>query len=272
MSENTQNNRNTIHLGTHGEDYGNWMSNPVFYMVGALIAIAVVLTFLFFGIFHITVPGIIFAIIAVIFVVLLIWISWVRRQYSFSGGRMMEKVHDEILSELNYDGNGTLLEVGCGSGALSIRAALTWPETKVVGVDYWGAIYNYSKMLCENNAKKEGVAEQCSFMHGDARALELADESVDAVVSNYVYHNITGSDKQELLLETLRVLKKGGVFALNDAMRPSLYGDMDAFAEKLRGMGYEEVRFVDTAVTVFGSASKASMMCLNGSKMLVGRK
>lgn len=27
-----------IRLGTHGEDYGSWMSNPVFYMVGGPFA------------------------------------------------------------------------------------------------------------------------------------------------------------------------------------------------------------------------------------------
>ena len=49
-----------------------------------------------------------------------------------------------------------------------------------------------------------------------------------------------GADKQALLLETLRVLKKGGVFALNDDMKPKMYGDMDAFVQKLRDMGYED--------------------------------
>ena len=44
------------------------------------------------------------------------------------------------------------------------------------------------------------------------------------------YHNVMGADKQALLLETLRVLKKGGVFALNDEMKPHMYGDMEAFA------------------------------------------
>ena len=29
-----------IRLGTHGEDYGSWMSNPVFYMVGALLVLS----------------------------------------------------------------------------------------------------------------------------------------------------------------------------------------------------------------------------------------
>ena len=25
-----------IRLGTHGEDYGSWMSNPVFYIIGGI--------------------------------------------------------------------------------------------------------------------------------------------------------------------------------------------------------------------------------------------
>ena len=53
----------------------------------------------------------------------------------------------------------------------------------------------------------------------------------DAVTSNYVYHNITGADKQALLLETLRILKKGGTFAIHDLMSPGRYGDMQAKAQ-----------------------------------------
>ena len=37
-----------IRLGTHGEDYGSWMSNPVFYVIGALLALSVVLAVLSF--------------------------------------------------------------------------------------------------------------------------------------------------------------------------------------------------------------------------------
>ena len=37
-----------IRLGTHGEDYGSWMSNPVFYMVGGLLALSAVLAVLSF--------------------------------------------------------------------------------------------------------------------------------------------------------------------------------------------------------------------------------
>ena len=114
--------------------------------------------------------------------------------------------------------------------------------------------------------------DRCAFRHGDANKLDFPDESFDAVVSNYVYHNVMGADKQALLLETLRVLKKGGVFALNDDMKPKMYGDMDAFVQKLRDMGYEDVRLIDTATEAFGSRRRAGMMMLGDSRMLVGRK
>ena len=131
-----------------------------------------------------------------------------------------------------------------------------------------GAVYNYSQAMCESNAQREGVSERCRFLPGDARKLDFPDETFDAVVSNYVYHNINGSDKQALLLESLRVLKKGGVFALNDDMKPHMYGDMEAFAENLRKMGYQEVRIIDTAQEAFGSHRRAALMMLGDSRML----
>ena len=186
-----------IRLGTHGENYGNWMSNPVFYMIGGLLALAVALAVLSFTVFRLTVLGVIFLIAAAIFLALLVWIAWIRRQYAFGGGGMMERVHHTILSHLDYDGKGTLLDVGCGSGALAIRAALTWRSVKVTGIDYWGAAYGYGQAMCEKNAASEGVGSRCAFQHGDANGLDFPDESFDAVVSNYVYHNSTGADKHE---------------------------------------------------------------------------
>ena len=109
-------------------------------------------------------------------------------------------------------------QVGCGSGALIIRAALTWSKAKVIGIDYWGAVYTYSKALCEKNAVSEGVASRCVFQHGDAKQLDFPDESFDVVISNYVYHNVMGADMQ-----------------------------------KLRDMGYQDVRLIDTAQEAFGS-------------------
>ena len=261
-----------IRLGTHGEHYGSWMSNPVFYVIGALLALSVVLAVLSFAVFHITALGVVFVIAAVILLALLLWCAWIRRQYAFGGGGMMERTPLVVLSHLDFDGQGQLLDVGCGSGALSIRAALTWRAAQVVGIDYWGSAYGYGQAMCEKNAESEGVGFRCAFRHADANKLDFPDESFDAVVSNYVYHNVMGADKQALLLETLRVLKKGGVFALNDDMKPKMYGDMETFAQELRDMGYEDVHIIDTAQEAFGSRRRAAMMMLGDSRMLVGRK
>ena len=261
-----------IRVGTHGEDYGSWMSNPVFYVFGGIALVALVLAVLSFTVFKVTVLGIVFAVVVAALLALLGWMAWIRRQYAFGKGGMMERVHQTLLSSLDFDGQGSLLEVGCGSGVLAIRAALTWPEARITGLDYWGAMYNYSQALCEKNAASEGVGKQCTFVHGDANKLDFPDESFDAVVSNYVYHNIMGADKHALLLESLRVLKKGGVFVLHDNMKPQMYGDMNAFVEKLKGMGFAEVRYVETAETIFGSKQRAAMMMLGDSAMIVGRK
>lgn len=234
---------------------------------------AVLLTVLSFTVFHLAVLGIIFAVIAAALVAAACWCAWIRKQYSFGGGGMMDKVHQSLLSHLDFDGNGTLLEVGCGSGALTIRAALSWPECKAVGIDYWGAVWDYSKDLCEKNARSEGVGDRCSFQRGDANRLDFPDETFDAVISNYVYHNITNAtDKQALLKESLRVLKKGGVFALQDDMKPGMYGDMGTLIKELKDEGYQDVRLIDTTEEIFGSKSRAKMLVLGNSAALVGRK
>ena len=143
----------SIRLGTHGENYGNWMSAPVFYMVGALVVLMAVLCVVSHLVPGMRLIGVLALIAAVAVLILLAWITWIRRQYAFGGGGMMEKVHEVLLSHLDYDGKGTLLEVGCGSGALAIRAALTWPETEVIGIDYWGTVYNYSQVMCSGSIK-----------------------------------------------------------------------------------------------------------------------
>ena len=55
-------------------------------------------------------------------------------------------------------------------------------------------------------------------------------------------------------------------------MKPHMYGNMEAFAQELRDMGYEDVLLIDTATEVFGSRRRAGMMMLGDSRMLVGRK
>ena len=158
-------------------------------------------------------------------------------------------------------------------GALTIACGKRNPKAEMVGCDIWSGAYKtvFSKKICEQNAEAEGVAN-VSFQEGNALRLPFENESFDAVTSNYVYHNIAGKDKKKLLLETLRVLKKGGTFAIHDLMSPARYGDMDAFVRKLKEQGYEDVRLIDTTDGMFMGKKEAAWLGLGGSTLLVGRK
>ena len=118
----------------------------------------------------------------------------------------------------------------------------------------------------------ESVAERIAFAQGDALKLDFPDGAFDAVTSNYVYHNIPGRDRQSILLETLRVLKKGGTFAIHDIFSKAKYGDMQAFVERLKDMGYEHVELIPTDNGRFMSPWEAKWMALGGSAILFGKK
>ena len=201
------------------------------------------------------------------------WCSWARGRFSYDGQRKLsQQIVEGTAAYVELPEGGVCLDVGCGSGALSIAVARRNLQGQVVGVDRWGAEYaSYNKSLCERNAAAEGVPN-VRFEQGDALALPFEDGSFDAVTSNYVYHNVTGKDKQELLRETLRCLKKGGSFAIHDIMSPARYGDMMAFRKSLLDEGYEDVQLIATDDGLFMSKAEALTMMLNGSTLLVGRK
>lgn len=215
----------------------------------------------------------IFVLLSVFFMALFIWMSCLYRAFDYKGSRRMSaQIIDGIAARVEIPEGGRGLDIGCGSGALAIACAKRNPAAEILGVDRWGVDYgSFSKGLCERNAAAEGTGN-VTFRQGDACRLNFPDESFDAVFSNYVYHNIPVRDRQAILLETLRVLKKGGSFAIHDIFSRAKYGDMDAFVRKLRDMGYAEVRLVDTTDGTFMSRREAAWLGLSGSAMLLGRK
>lgn len=160
---------------------------------------------------------------------------------------------------------GSTWDAGAGHSQLPVLSAAH--KGSMVGVDRWGKEYvSYNLQLCEDNAQTEGV-DNVVFQKGDATALPFEDETFDVVTSNYVYHNIVGADKQALILETLRTLKKGGTFAIHDLMTPRRYGDIYAFADRLRAMDYERVEILDTTDGLFLPHGRAALLGLEGSKL-----
>ena len=201
------------------------------------------------------------------------WMGALHRSFDYNGKRKLAKTIIEGTADfLTLPDGGTGLDVGCGSGALTIACAKRNPRAQMLGCDIWSGAYKavFTKKRCEENAAAEGVAN-VRFEEGNAVHLPFPDESFDAVTSNYVYHNIPG-DRQQYLLETLRTLKKGGTFALHDIFSKSKYGDMQAFVRQLRDMGYQRVELIDTTDGRFMTKFEAAWMALGGSALLTGIK
>ena len=256
-------------------DYKNWI--PKWMITAGItgVALSLILLIIFVLALHGTariVLSVIFALLLAFMCCYLGWCLFANNQFSYNGKRKLSKsIIDGIADYVDLADGATALDIGCGSGALSIAVAKKNPKAEIIGCDLWGKEYEFSKLLCKENARAEGV-ENVKFQKGNATALPFEDGQFDAVMSNYVYHNIPSRDRQAILLETLRTLKKGGTFAIHDIFSKNKYGDMDAFVQALCDMGYEKVELISTTDGKFMSSKESKLMFLKESKLLVGKK
>ncbi len=152
------------------------------------------------------------------------------------------------MSNLDWNGQGKAVDIGCGNGALTVKVAKKYPAAIVTGIDYWGAKWDYSKSACEANAKAEGVEDRVEFQKASASKLPFEDGYFDAAVSNLCFHEVADAkDKREVIREALRVVKKGGKFAFQDLfLLKQVYGDPQDLVAALKSWGIAQVGFIET--------------------------
>ncbi len=90
--------------------------------------------------------------------------------------------------EITLEGNESVLDVGCGSGILSVTSARLG-AVRVLGID----IDRKSLILTKQNAEANGVSE---FVFSSSSSIEEIQESFDVVVANILPHVLTGIANQ----------------------------------------------------------------------------
>ena len=223
--------------------YGNWVSTRLIWVPGVLGVLCLLLTFRF--------PWV--SVLAVAFIVCAAYFAYARHTFSPQGGNVQTKIQALLLEQFACDGIASVIDVGCGSGAIAIGVAKRCPGAKVTAVDTWGQAWEYSRQLCERNAALEQVADRVSFQQAGASSLPFADASFDAAVSNLTFHEVADvKDKALLVREALRVVRKGGRFVFQDLfLWKAAYGDLDALLDAMRGWGIEQVEFINTSEAPF---------------------
>lgn len=103
-----------------------------------------------------------------------------------------------------------VLDLGAGTGNLSMRC-LERKASHVVGLD------PSTKML-EKAEEKAGEDPRVEFRRIDRpfRSIPYPDDYFDVVVSTYAYHHVPHRVRRETVVEMMRVLKSGGIWALGD--------------------------------------------------------
>lgn len=122
---------------------------------------------------------------------------------------------DEILSELNLEGNEVLMDAGCGDGYISINAIEKYlPEGSVYAVDI-----HEESMEGLIEYKNENNAENLINIVADITEgiFEVEDSSVDVILMVNVFHGFKTSQNEDAVVEELkRMIDDDGKIAIVD--------------------------------------------------------
>ncbi len=224
-------------------DYGSWMPWSIPLLLLCLSILPVVVTLIFD---QNLLKWVLYPVSALAFL-LFLYMSYVRYMFNRNDGGFQRQFYDLVIDKLSWPGEGKVLDIGTGAGAIAIELAKRHDAAEVVGVDRWGKPWNYSRDSCERNALVEGVSERVRFSLSGADKLLFDDESFDAVISNFVFHAVRDHDRMSLLREALRVLKKGGSFSFQDLFNTQFYDEPENLERELKSWGLSEVRFVKSS-------------------------
>ncbi len=128
------------------------------------------------------------------------------------------EIHRRLLAEARLAAGLRVLEIGCGTGNLAIRAARSRPGLEVVGCDPDPRVLERAQRKARRLARTSGPTGKppVRFERGYAQRLPYPDASFDGVLSALMWHHLPAEAKAGAAAEVARVLRPGGSLHLAD--------------------------------------------------------
>lgn len=112
-------------------------------------------------------------------------------------------------------GPGTrVLDLGCGTGTLTVMLARSAPESEVVGLDADPEALKRAR----TKAARHGV--EVDFVQGRADAPQLPSGSFDRIVSSLLFHHLSGDEKLRAFRAARDLLAPDGELHIADWGKP----------------------------------------------------
>lgn len=135
--------------------------------------------------------------------------SRVARVYDVWSRIADSRVRAHVRELVREARGGTVLEVGCGTGAALAEFARDNPAGQTIGVDLAPGMVGVAR----RRIAREGLSG-AEVLQGEASALPVSDGAVDALTSAYVLDILPHEEIVAALREFRRVLRPGGRLVL----------------------------------------------------------
>src|SRR5215208_7577371 len=174
-----------------------------------------------------------------------------------------ESIHRQLVDQADIRPKHRVIEIGCGTGNLSILIKRLHPQAEVVGLD------PDPKALARAQRKTEREVLSMQLDRGFAEELPYPDASFDRVFSAFMFHHLKPDEKEKTLHEARRVLKPSGSLHLLDFGGAKVRSDgfiarlqhrserlRDNFGDRIptlmREAGFADPKEIAHRITIFG--------------------
>ena len=124
-------------------------------------------------------------------------------------------VKSALIDYARVPQGATVVDLGCGTGTLTVWLKQQNPGARVIGLDADPAILEFAR------AKAVVAGVDIEFIESNASDLPFAGGTVDRIVSSLFFHHLQPDMKRRVLSEAFRVLADGGELHVSDWGKPA---------------------------------------------------